>query len=293
MSRRFLYLLAAVLIAVVALTVAGVGAARAGGTGPILVTWDGYTEGGCDDAFADAGLDADYDGALVTLTGNAAGDPPECYVSVFEGWVHFHNPAGSWNTLAFDYSLETATAGGPALAPTPFIKVTLVNDLSVVGSYLFTSGSRFSERVPEYDEATISGRSVYFDNVHMYSPSGKGSEAEEPPARVCDDDRINCNLFDDKFALYHGADGAGIDVWPINSSSEGQYLFSITAADFGSYLDNPPDSPVLIRSVGLFDVYILPTGEVQVNYGPDAEGKSYVIIMSGIGGGSPHGYTLP
>ena len=49
----------------------------------------------------------------------------------------------------------------------------------------------------------------------------------------------------------------------------------------------------VIISVGLFDVYILTTGEVQVNYGPDAEGKSYVIIMSGIGGGSPHGYTIP
>jgi hypothetical protein len=93
--------------------------------------------------------------------------------------------------------------------------------------------------------------------------------------------------------LYRGADGDSIDVWTVGPDSEGEFLFSITAADFGDYLDNPPDVPVLIKSDGLFDVYILPTGEVQVNWGPDAEGKSYVIIMSGIDGGSPYGYTLP
>jgi hypothetical protein len=293
MNRRLLYLLAAALIAVAALVVIGAGVARAGGGNSYLVTWDGYTEGGCYNAFEDVGLDADYDGALVTLTGNAAGDPPECYISVFEGWVRFHDPVGSWNTLAFDYSLETATAGGPALAPAPFVEVMLLNDGSIVGDYVYTLGSRFSERVTEYDEAIISGRSVYFDNVHMYSPSGEGSEAGAPPARVCDDDRLNCNLYDDKIVLYHGADGDSIDFFTVGPDSEGEYLFSVSAADFGDYLDNPPDVPVLIKSVGLFDVYILPTGEVQVNYGPDAYGKSYVIIMSGIDGGSPYGYTLP
>ncbi len=93
--------------------------------------------------------------------------------------------------------------------------------------------------------------------------------------------------------LYGADNGTAIDVFMVDGSSEGQFLFTVNAADFGSYLTNPPAQNMLIKQVGDVSVYVLTTGEVQVNYGPDAEGKSYVIIMSDIGGGSPHGYTLP
>jgi hypothetical protein len=49
---------------------------------------------------------------------------------------------------------------------------------------------------------------------------------------------------------------------------------------------------VLIHSEGLFNVYVLPTGEIQVNYGPTAEGKTYVVIMDDIYGGGAYGYVI-
>ena len=59
--------------------------------------------------------------------------------------------------------------------------------------------------------------------------------------------------------------------------------------------DIPAEAPsenTLNASVGSVDVYILTTGEIQFNIGPDAEGKQYVLIMSDLSGSDAYGYTL-
>jgi hypothetical protein len=155
---------------------------------------------------------------------------------------------------------------------------TLVN-----GHLVYTSTLSVTCKHDGETTATISNQSRF----------GGATEAAAATPSPCTDARINCHLYDDQIVLYGADSGTGIDVFMVDGSSEGQYLFTINAADFGSYLTNPPAQDMLIDHVGNVSVYILTTGEVQVNYGPDANGKTYVIIMSGIDGGSPYGYTLP
>jgi hypothetical protein len=68
----------------------------------------------------------------------------------------------------------------------------------------------------------------------------------------------------------------GIDVYRINPDSTGTLVFSATNAEIKRVGDSPARN-TLIDSAGNIRLYQLTTGEFQVNAGPDAEGKEYVL----------------
>ena len=70
------------------------------------------------------------------------------------------------------------------------------------------------------------------------------------------------------------------------------YLFSITQDDLAKYADPLPTENTLLASAEGVSVYVLTTGEIQVNAGPDAEGKTHVKIFNGIPWTHVYGYTI-
>ena len=88
------------------------------------------------------------------------------------------------------------------------------------------------------------------------------------------------------------ADNIKMDVYGLkNGGSESSYLFSISQADLAAYAKHPAKD-TLLASMGDVSVYLLTTGEIQVNAGPDSEGKMHVKILDGIPWTTVYGYTV-
>ncbi len=279
MSKNRFYLIAGVLMVVAALALVGARTAQAGG-GSTTVTFDGATPGNpCANSFT-GDLTATGDAAtVISNTANAGGTAPECVLN--NSSLTIFTTHGRKAT-SVTYNLY----GGVGLS---------WHGTSSLAQCVILGSGHFRCTVPGgFTGVTFTATcpTAYLDNLIFTFASGGAAETEATVA-PCTDARINCHLYDDQIVLYGADNGTAIDVFMVDGSSEGQYLFTINAADFGSYLTNPPAQDMLIKQVGDVSVYVLTTGEVQVNYGPDANGKTYVIIMSGIGGGSPYGYTLP
>jgi hypothetical protein len=83
-----------------------------------------------------------------------------------------------------------------------------------------------------------------------------------------------------------------MDVYGLkNGKSESSYLFSISQDDLAAYAQHPAKD-TLLASMGDVSVYVLTTGEIQVNAGPDSEGKMHVKILDGIPWSTVYGYTV-
>jgi hypothetical protein len=95
------------------------------------------------------------------------------------------------------------------------------------------------------------------------------------------DNRINWQYGDSNVGiLYPGYEG-GLDLYLYATDN---YISNfITPADVAPYEGNAPAQNTLISSAGSVSVYILTGGEIQVNFGPDAEGKVWVLIMKDLG----------
>jgi hypothetical protein len=78
----------------------------------------------------------------------------------------------------------------------------------------------------------------------------------------------------------------------INDGTEGNYLFTITQDDLAPFLAELPEENTLLRSEGHVSVYLLTTGEIQLNIGPDSEGKIHVRILDGIPVTYMYGYVI-
>jgi hypothetical protein len=111
-----------------------------------------------------------------------------------------------------------------------------------------------------------------------------GNTSAVPPSRLCDDGRINYNNCD-KVAIYPVADedSYGLEVWIVDDGNTPSFGFFVSAAR----LDRLPDKPthnirIAISKDRRTALYKLTTGEYQVNYGPDAEGKVFVYTFSGL-----------
>jgi hypothetical protein len=81
-------------------------------------------------------------------------------------------------------------------------------------------------------------------------------------------------------AVYNTEDGMLISA--TTNLGEGAFL-SISAAELAEF-DPTPDENFLVASSGdgFVSFYILTTGEYQINIGPDASGKVYVVIFTGL-----------
>lgn len=71
----------------------------------------------------------------------------------------------------------------------------------------------------------------------------------------------------------------GIDVYSINADSHGTLAFTATNEEIEAVGDSP-EVNTLIDAFGNIRLYRLTTGEFQINAGPDAEGKEYVLIWT-------------
>jgi hypothetical protein len=75
-----------------------------------------------------------------------------------------------------------------------------------------------------------------------------------------------------------------LHIYEINDEGEGEFSFAITQDDLAPFLDNPPANNTEIKSSasGKVTLYVLDTGEFQINIGPDEEGNVYVTIFTGL-----------
>jgi hypothetical protein len=143
--------------------------------------------------------------------------------------------------------------------------VTLTYPAQPVGSVLIITVSTFT--------------SVSSDAVAVSCVGG----GEGSAAPLCPDGRIN--EFDcEPVAIYpvRDEDRYGIEVWIIEAEEKGigRFGFFVSSADLDALPDNP-EAPILVAESkdGFAKLYKLPTGELQVNAGPDYEGKMFVFTL--------------
>jgi len=109
------------------------------------------------------------------------------------------------------------------------------------------------------------------------------------------DTNVSFNDSDVGVVLYKvEGDGSNIkmDVYGLKKgASVSSYLFSISQDDLAA-LPKPPTKNTLLAAMGDVSVYMLTTGEIQVNAGPDSEGKMHVKILDGIPWTTVYGYTV-
>lgn len=98
----------------------------------------------------------------------------------------------------------------------------------------------------------------------------------------CDNDRrINC-LGHEFYAVYTQLNEAGrcnVDVFLIQNG-KGKGAFRVTTLE-RSKLPETPREPLVVDSYYEVTMYKLPTGEFQVNAGPDSQGKMYTVTFTG------------
>jgi hypothetical protein len=85
-----------------------------------------------------------------------------------------------------------------------------------------------------------------------------------------------------------------LHVYEINDEGEGEFSFAITQADLAPFIDNPPANNTEIKSSasGKVTLYVLDTGEFQINIGPDEDGNVYVTIFTGLPPTNIYSYTF-
>ncbi|MCK6577709.1 MAG: hypothetical protein L6Q98_06355 [Anaerolineae bacterium] len=98
------------------------------------------------------------------------------------------------------------------------------------------------------------------------------------PCNCTDIRSLNC------FGPYHlytptSGDDCSIDLWLFEGDKGSRYI-RMTSAQLARYAEFPTEN-LLLRERGVIALYKLTTGEYQVNVGPDAEHKVYVINFTG------------
>ena len=78
--------------------------------------------------------------------------------------------------------------------------------------------------------------------------------------------------------------GRGIEIYRIDAQGKGTLVLTVTRTEIRRVQRDNPTTNTLIKATpdGLFAVYLLSTGEFQVNIGPDAEGKVEVVTWRGL-----------
>ncbi len=110
------------------------------------------------------------------------------------------------------------------------------------------------------------------------------------------DNRLNWGHGDHLGILYPSQDTSGnpsIELYCLNEQGAVFLGFHITFAMIAGYDTNPSVNTEVARNNDCpAAFYILDTGEYQVNIGPDAEGKTEVVIFNDLFGGDIYFYTL-
>ncbi|MCU0496014.1 MAG: hypothetical protein MUF87_01535 [Anaerolineae bacterium] len=247
MKLKNLFPIGIVLVLAVALTlISGMLAAQ---PAPASLSVTGITLNGC----ASNTFDGTYqiavrDSAGVTLNSATAYD-----VSAI-----FTTDGGVYNTLSY-----------PTLSTIVYSYTVAFNQPFVTGTVEFFLTNNPSIRSATYI-MDCTGPTVYL------STGGTGGG---------NDDRLNPGRGDLLNVLYARRNTAGqneIWVYTLNSLSQGVFAGSFPYSLFQPYLNNPPAQNTFLARVSQSTLYVLSTGEFQINVGPDAEGKVYSIIFTGL-----------
>ncbi len=115
-------------------------------------------------------------------------------------------------------------------------------------------------------------------------PTAVGAAAPLP--EVPPDDRLNWRHGDLMDVVYRRYDAQGnpmLHVYLVSANSIGNILCTLTRADAAPFVGNPPVQNVFIRYCNAqVAVYYLTSDELQINIGPDGEGKTYVLVFNPI-----------
>lgn len=108
--------------------------------------------------------------------------------------------------------------------------------------------------------------------------SEPGEPLPEPPYRLGGENaRLKVYVVED-----NGPQNPVLAFYRVNEDATGNLIFYVSAAQLAADYPDVPETPVLIFSQGPYSFYKLPSGEFQVNAGPDAEGKVDVLIFTGV-----------
>jgi hypothetical protein len=117
--------------------------------------------------------------------------------------------------------------------------------------------------------------------------SGVGNLAGPGSGCQRDCERINVPFGYHLVSLFYGADGenrAALDVYCVNENG-GTLGGQITAADLSPFT-TPPGANTLVKTIDTCSVavtvYVLTSGEVEVNIGPIPESKVIAVVFAGL-----------
>lgn len=102
------------------------------------------------------------------------------------------------------------------------------------------------------------------------------------PCECENDQRANCQGAED-YAIYTRVvdDACRIDAYLIGADGQGRRVFRATAAELAELPETPETNMEVETYRGLITLYKLTSGQYQVNYGPNREGKIFELIFSG------------
>lgn len=95
---------------------------------------------------------------------------------------------------------------------------------------------------------------------------------------------LNARYGDSHIGILFTNSGGGIDLY---LHETGRYTGNFVAPDMIS--EDAPTENTLIAQRGMVSAYHLTTGQIQFNFGPDAEGKQYTFIVDALTGANRQG----
>ncbi len=103
------------------------------------------------------------------------------------------------------------------------------------------------------------------------------------PSTIPPDDRLNYGRGDKSVGIGYARSNNGITVYGINPDSTGYLAVHVAPENLPS-CDMPPTENQLLASSGdgKYTIWLLTTCEYQINMGPDAEGKVFVMTWQGV-----------
>ena len=135
---------------------------------------------------------------------------------------------------------------------------------------------QFSTGGPFFDAGGDASGSCSLDDED--DDSEPGDPLPEPPYRLGGQNaRLKVYVVDD-----NGPQNPVLAFYRVNEDATGTLIYYVSAAQLAADYPALPATPTLIFSDGPYSFYKLPSGEFQVNAGPDAEGKVDVLTFTGV-----------
>jgi hypothetical protein len=156
--------------------------------------------------------------------------------------------------------------------------IALPYDLVLTWIYAYNGVSYYKAVISYTCVAPGTITNLTFTNLRLVG----GSKTEEVivPVETPPDDRLNWKRGDLHAVIYRRPDANGdpsLQIYTVDAESKGQLLCVFTLADLSD--ESPAEHRLIRECSSIVHLYQLSSGEAQVNIGPDAEGKNYVLVF--------------